>query len=290
MTATQQDMLSAATELGAVRLYVENLDRMRGFYHTGVGLDVLQDEGSISVLGRGNMPVLILEHKPNLSKAALGSAGLYHTAVVYETEAALASVVYSLAKKFPQLFTGSSDHLVSKAFYFNDPEGNGVELYWDRPRDQWPRLNGQIQMDTLYLDPNQFLQEHLTEAGSQAVLPSGAQVGHVHLQVGDIPTGQDFSVNKLGFDLVLAYGSQALFVSAGGYHHHIGMNTWQSKGAGLRSPALGLGQVSIMLPTTEEVAAVNERLRGHGVDTDFDGETLITQDPWNNSIKVSLGS
>src|SRR5690606_14167484 len=148
-------------------------------------------------------------------------AGLFHTAILFNTQEALAAAVYSVARKHPGTFTGSSDHLVSKAFYFTDPEGNGVELYWDRDRSEWSWTHGAIEMSTLYLDPNAFLQEHLTERAVDTPVIGDAQVGHVHLQVGDIASAREFYVERLGFEQTATYGPSALFVSAGGYHHHM---------------------------------------------------------------------
>ena len=134
---------------------------------------------------------------------------------------------------------------MSKALYFDDPEGNGVELYWDRPREQWGWENGRVAMATEYLDPNGFLRENLVDPDA---LDGAAAVGHVHLKVGDITTAHEFYVDTVGFEVTAEYGTQALFVSAGGYHHHLAMNTWQSRGAQGRWPALGLGEVTIELP------------------------------------------
>lgn len=288
------EALSAESDVSAVTLHVADLDRVLDYYHLGVGLDVLGQEGGVARLGRrggaadgGDELVLILHHAPDLARAALGSAGLFHTAILFRDQAALAAAVYSVARRHPGSFTGSSDHLVSEAFYFDDPEGNGVELYWDRPREQWPRLDGgQLQMDTLMLDPNAFLQQHLTEAGAESGAGGAATVGHVHLQVGDIPTAEAFYIGLLGFELQLRYGDQASFVSAGGYHHHLGMNTWRSRGAGLRAPALGLGEVSITVPTVDEVLAIDARMRAGGVATAHDGRELSFGDPWANRIRV----
>ncbi|MGB3414968.1 MAG: VOC family protein [Microbacteriaceae bacterium] len=283
----QTELLAAGTEMGAVTLFVENLERVRAFYQQGVGLEVLRDTTGTVVLGRGSIPILILEQRKELARAAQGSAGLFHTAILFDTEEALASSVYSIATKYPNLFTGSSDHFVSLAFYFDDPEGNGVELYWDFPREKWQNLTDK--MTTAYLDPNLFLKTHLNESLAAAPLASAAKVGHVHLQVGTIPEALDFYTEKLGFELQLLYGKQALFVSAGGYHHHIGMNTWNSQGAGLRSPALGLGQLNILVPSLDEVIASNERLNHHGVVSEFDGKTLSLLDPWANKIQLGVG-
>jgi catechol 2,3-dioxygenase len=196
--------------------------------------------------------------------------------------------VLSVARLRPGSFTGSSDHLVSQAFYFDDPEGNGVELYWDRDRSAWSWTHGQIEMSTLFLDPNAFLQEHLTEAGAEGALRDvGATVGHVHLSVGDVETAREFYVDRLGFDATSSYGDSALFVSAGGYHHHMAMNVWRSKGAGRRQPTLGLATLDIELPSADDVGELAERMRHHGIPVRDDGRTVAFDDPWSNLIRVA---
>lgn len=278
--------LAADTAMGPVTLRVGDLDGMTAYYRDAVALTVLDQTGGRVTLGRGTTPVVILEHAPELTHASPRDAGLFHTAILFETREALAAAVYSVARKYPQTFTGSSDHLVSNAFYFSDPEGNGVELYWDRDRSEWSWAHGVIEMNTLYLDPNAFLQEHLTEQAVLDPIVGGAQVGHVHLQVGDIPSAREFYVGQLGFDETAAYGPQALFVSAGGYHHHMAMNTWNSAGAGRRGLGLGLALVDIEVPTTDDLGALNERMRHFGIDTRNDGQTVAFDDPWANLIRV----
>lgn len=288
-------LMPAATHMGAVTLYVADLDKVMDFYHRGVGLEVFWQENGRAALGRDNEVLLYLEERPALSKAEMGSAGLYHTAILFKTKPELAIALYSTATKFPGSYTGSADHLVSNAFYFNDPEGNGVELYWDRPRDQWDwSPNGEVKMATIWLDPNRFIEQNLGEATDEEITAGvlkdiqPANVGHVHLQVGNIPQARDFYVGKMGFDVTAAMGNQALFTSAGGYHHHIGMNTWNSAGAGMRSPALGLGQMAIVVPTAEDLAIIESRLKSHDIAVANDGKELEVRDPWGNLIKISL--
>jgi len=281
------DLLAADTSMGAVTLKVGNVDAMTKYYRDAVALQVLSEEAGTVTLGRGSTPVVILEHAPELKHASPRDAGLFHTAILFDSELALAAAVYSVAQLYPNTFTGSSDHLVSKAFYFTDPEGNGVELYWDRDRSTWSWTHGVIEMGTLFLDPNAFLQENLTQEAVDQPLIGGASVGHVHLQVGDVQSAHDFYVDKLGFEQTINYGGTALFVSAGGYHHHMAMNVWNSAGAGPRLPALGLGQIDIKVPTTDDVASITERLKHFGVATRDDGQTVSFDDPWANLIKVS---
>ena len=284
---TNDNLLAADTAMGAVTLRVADLDAMTAYYRDAIALDVLEAIGPRVVLGRGTNPVVILEHSPELKHASPRDAGLFHTAILFESETALAAAVYSVAQRYPNTFTGSSDHLVSKAFYFNDPEHNGVELYWDRDRSSWSWAHGSVEMSTLFLDPNQFLQEHLTQEAVDSPAIGGATVGHIHLQVGDIPSAREFYVNRLGFEQTTTYGDQALFVSAGGYHHHMAMNTWNSSGAGPRKLALGLGRVDIRVPSADDLGALGERLTHFGVQTRDDGQSVSFEDPWANPITVT---
>ena len=293
--------LAADTAMGAVTLDVADLDAMTAYYRDAIGLSVLAADGPVVTLGhaaRGaggvagtagaaSVPVVVLRHSPALKQAGPREAGLFHTAILFETQAALAAAVYTVATAHPQRFTGSSDHLVSQAFYFDDPEGNGVELYWDRDRTQWSWVHGTIEMGTLFLDPNAFLREHLTDEALAAHGSAPSVVGHVHLSVGDTATAQHFYVDQLGFDLTTSFGGQAIFVSAGGYHHHMAMNVWRSNGAGRRMPALGLGQVDIVLPGVDELGATAERLQHHGVAVRDDGHTLELDDPWGTLLRLS---
>jgi catechol 2,3-dioxygenase len=286
MSASTSPILAADTAMGAVTLKVGDLDAMTTYYRDAVALSVLTEGPGSVTLGRGATPVIVLDHAPELKHASPRDAGLFHTAILFDTELALAAAVYSVARKYPATFTGSSDHLVSKAFYFTDPEGNGVELYWDRDRTDWSWVHGKIEMGTLFLDPNAFLQENLTEQAVEQPLIGGAQVGHVHLQVGDVQSAREFYVDRLGFEQTATYGEQALFVSAGGYHHHMAMNTWNSRGAGPRQLALGLARVDIEVPTRDDLGALTERMKHYGVQTRDDGQTLSFDDPWANLIRV----
>jgi catechol 2,3-dioxygenase len=283
------DRIAPDTAMGSVTLRVADLDAMTRYYRDAITLEVLSAAGDSVTLGRAGRPLLVLEHAPGLAFAPPRSAGLYHVALLFESETALAAAVYSTARYAAGSFTGSADHLVSQAFYFTDPEGNGVELYVDRARTEWSWVHGQIEMSTLALDPNVFLRTHLTEsalAGSTA--GDAATVGHVHLSVGDIATAHDFYVTRLGFDTTTRMANQALFVSAGGYHHHLAMNVWNSRGAGPRFPALGLGRVDLALPDDDALGELAERLTHHGTPLRDDGRTIRFDDPWNNTLHASV--
>jgi len=280
--------------MGPVTLRVADLDAMIRYYRDGVTLELLSHDGPIAVLGRGTTPAVILQHAPELKHASPRSAGLFHTAILFDTREALATSLFSVASKYPGTFTGSADHLVSEAFYFTDPEGNGVELYFDRDRSTWSWTHGQIEMATIFLDPNGYLREHLTEQGADAAASGtglgSAAVGHVHLSVGDIASAREFYVNRLGFETTADGWPGALFVSAGGYHHHMAMNTWSSAGAGRRGLALGLGKVEILVPTADDLGELGERMSHYRVGTRDDGGRLAFDDPWSNLVEVRAAS
>ncbi|MGW8591991.1 VOC family protein [Dietzia sp. NPDC055340] len=277
-------LLPADARMGAVELLVRDLDAMIAFYSRGVTLDVLEQSGETAELGRGGQPLVRLRRVRDLPPRRPGEAGLFHTAVLFEDRQSLAFAAASVARLAPQSFTGSSDHLYSEAFYFDDPEGNGVELYVDRPRETWQRDgNGLLQTATNALDPNAFLRAHLPQ---RPVAPPPATLGHVHLQVGDIGVARDFYVDALGFEVMSDLGT-ALFIAAGGYHHHVAVNTWGTAGAGPRAAALGLGQVNIDLPDDDDVAALQQRLVDHRIEVRHDGRTLRFDDPWGTLIQVA---
>ena len=271
--------------MGAVTLLVGDLDGMTRYYRDVVTLEVLAAEGETVTLGRAGRPIVILRHEPPyVMRLPVRRACSTPRSCSKRRPRSPPRSTLSRAHA-PGTFTGSADHLVSQAFYFTDPEGNGIELYWDRARTEWSWMHGQIEMATLYLDPNAFLGEHLSEeAAGGATAQDAASVGHVHLSVGDVATARAFYVDALGFDETAGLGNQAVFVSAGGYHHHMAMNVWNSRGAGPRMPALGLGRVDLSLPDADAMGALGERLRDHGFAVRDDGRTLSFDDPWANRI------
>ncbi|HWS58181.1 MAG TPA: VOC family protein [Actinotalea sp.] len=285
LTRPADRTIAADTAMGPVTLHVADLDAMTAYYRDVITLQVLTAQGDVVTLGRGGLPLVVLRHGPHLAAASPNQAGLFHTAILFEDAAALAGALASVARHGAATYTGSADHLVSLAFYLTDPEGNGVELYVDRPRDQWQWRGGQVQMATLALDPDAFIQRHLTPGAAEQPEAAGAVVGHVHLQVGDIPTARGFYVDTLGFTPTFSMGS-ALFVSAGGYHHHLAVNTWRSAGAARRPITLGLGEVTIEVPDDDEVGRLRERLTERALPLRDDGATLSVDDPWGNVVRV----
>jgi catechol 2,3-dioxygenase len=186
--------------------------------------------------------------------------------------------------------TGASDHLVSEALYLQDPEGNGIEIYRDRPRDQWGHERGELRMATLPLDLDAVLGELEPGEAPNGGAPAGTTMGHVHLRVADIPAAEGFYNGALGLDVMVRSYPGALFVAAGGYHHHIGLNTWQSQGA---SPppegSLGLDRFELVLPTTGAVDEAAERLGERGDPVRVEGGVLAT-DPSGNRVLLRSGA
>lgn len=291
-TSTPDRILNPQTGMDAVTLRVGDLELMSSYYAGALALTPLEERARGAevhrVLGRGHTPMVRLVSTPGLPAVDPRQAGLFHTAFLFDDAPALAATVLRAAQDPRSRFTGSSDHLVSEAFYFTDPEGNGIELYVDRARDAWQYVNGELQMSTLYLDPNEYLQKHLSDAAVAGVAEAGGTVGHVHLQVGDIPTARAFYVDALGFQTTVATYPGALFASAGGYHHHVAMNTWNSGGAGPRAASLGLGDVAITVPTRDDLDALAARLTHHKLAFDDDGRRIVLSDPWDTQVTVAL--
>jgi catechol 2,3-dioxygenase len=283
-----KDLLPADLTMGTVMLKVGDMKLMTDYYQRALGLEIVAEQDGGLYLGRRRKPVVHLAPGPGLAVPGRGEAGLFHTALLFEDRPSLAATVDTAAQYELQSFTGSADHLVSEAFYFNAPEGNGIELYWDRPREAWSWDGSNVVMDSLALPPQQFLQEFLTEAAVSGQRESEAGVGHVHLQVGDVQSAQDFYVGTLGFEKTAGWHGQALFVSAGGYHHHMAMNVWNSRGAGPRRDTLGLGEVLIEVPKGDDVGALADRLRVAGVQSHHTGSELRFEDPWRNRIRVAV--
>ncbi|WP_427117867.1 VOC family protein [Pseudarthrobacter scleromae] len=286
--AASQDLLPADLAMGTVMLKVGDMEVMTDYYQRALGLEVIAEQDGGIYLGRLQKPLVHLAPAPGLNLPGRGEAGLFHTALLFENQADLAATIATAARFEPRSFTGSADHLVSEAFYFNDPEGNGIELYWDRPRSNWSWNGTDVVMDSLALPPQRYLEQHLTEDSLERQLGSVAGVGHVHLQVGDVQTARDFYVGTLGFEKTAGWHGQALFVSAGRYHHHMAMNVWNSRGAGPRKDTLGLGEVLIEVPSGDDVGSLADRLKVAGVAAHHTGAELRFEDPWRNRIRVAV--
>ena len=292
-SAVGDQHLSADLAMDAVTLRVGDLELMSSYYENAFALTPIEEKARTSgeihrVLGRGGVPFVRLVATPGLPAVDPGQAGLFHTAFLFEDQASLAGTVLRAAEDPRSRFAGTGDHLVSEAFYFTDPEGNGIELYWDRPRDQWQWTNGEVAMDTTFIDPNRYLGEHLTEEVQADPSVRPGIVGHVHLQVGDVDVARQFYIDTLGFEVTVGNHPGALFAAAGGYHHHVAMNTWNSRGAGPRAAGLGLADVAITLPGREDLDALTGRLRKAGLSFADDGRSVSVKDPWGTPVTLSL--
>ena len=273
------DGMPAETELGITELKVQNLENVQAYYENAIGLAVIDQQSDAVTLGLGDVPLMRLEQSAE-PLPEVGDAGLYHTAILFADEASLAQAVLQTAQLAPGSYQGSADHLVSQAFYFGDPEGNGVELYVDRPREDWQWNNGQVEMGSEPLDPNAFIEEHLgDDAAGTAV------IGHIHLKVGNLDDARAFYADTLGFDVV-SEAEGALFYSAGGYHHHLATNVWQSAGAGPRSTEVGLGSLTVALPSEADVDRVAARVAAAGIDHEVVERGIVVEDPWGNKIRL----
>jgi catechol 2,3-dioxygenase len=273
-------MIPDSTHLGSVSLLVKNLQLEKSFYTSALGLKVISEEEHAAVLGWINQPLIVLHENQKLPYAEQQSAGLYHTALLYSSAGELARTLYRIFQIAPNLFQGSGDHLVSQAFYLTDPEGNGIELYIDRPRSEWQWKEGQLQMDALPIDMEGFIREHSINP-DKGIISSG----HIHLKVGSITEAKQFYVDTLGFDIIIEHPT-ALFVSAGGYHHHIGLNTWQSENATMRLPALGLDYFEILVPDPAYSTVLKKKLIDQGKTYQETEAGLFLTDPWGTKSLI----
>lgn len=278
--------LGAGTSMGAVELRTADLESLGRFYVQGVGLEVLEDDDGALVLGIDNVPLIELV-ETDAPADDITEAGLYHSAFLFPDEATLADALARMATVAPESFQGSADHNVSQAFYFGDPEGNGVELYVDRPSADWEWEDGVVTMGSLPLDPNAFLDEHFVNVADRDDSASGVVMGHVHLRGGDVAKAEEFYADTLGFK-VTAQSEGAIFFAAGDYHHHMAVNVWSSEGAGDRPETVGLGHVTILVPHEGELAALEARLKHAEREYTREGAELHTTDPWGTEVIVSV--
>jgi catechol 2,3-dioxygenase len=289
--ATSPVSIHRDTAPGAVQLTVADLDRSRSFYEQAIGLRAFDRADGSLALGPEPDRALI-ELRADSAAPALNrrTTGLYHLAILVPTRLDLALGLARLAQARWSL-DGASDHLVSEALYLSDPDGNGIEIYRDRPRDQWRRTNEGLQMATMPLDLDDLLGELRAADGFQQFAPSGTRIGHVHLQVSDLKASEQFYNGVLGFDVVVRGYPGALFVSAGGYHHHLGLNTWHSAGASHPAPgSIGLRSFEVVLPDQEELERVLDRVREAGVAIEPDPHGSLVRDPAGIAIVLRAGA
>lgn len=282
---TSVPILPATTSVGTITLLTADLPRLQAFYTGLLGLDVLGKTAEEVTLGAHGTPMLRLRGAV-LPPASVSRPGLYHTAFLLPTRADLGRWLAHAAQV--GLRIGSGDHLVSEAFYLSDPDGNGVEIYADRPSDTWTFQDGQVQMDTVAVNTGAVLSsaglgpDTLADTPPYAGAPAGTVVGHIHLKVGSAEQAAQFYRDTLGMDLMADLGN-AVFMSWGGYHHHVGLNEWHTRGqAAPQSPALGLDEVEFLSP---DLVGLRSHLKDR-TDVQDGGDHLSLRDPWGNRITV----
>jgi catechol 2,3-dioxygenase len=282
--------IDPATEVGHVSLSVADLERAVAFYTGAMGLAVLDQTESAATLGVAGTPLLLLTARPGARPWPTdGVTGLYHFAILVPTRADLGRWLrHWLDLGYP--LPGQGDHLVSEALYIRDPDEHGIEVYRDRPRDTWTWVNGRVRMASDPIDIEGLLAEAAREDTPWSGLPAGTRLGHIHLQVADIERARDFYHGVLGFDVV-AQLSSALFVSAGGYHHHIGANTWHSRAASA-APAdtAQLQFFTVDLPDDSALSTVLERVRAAGLSVDERAGGATVRDPDGNRLLLRSGA
>jgi catechol 2,3-dioxygenase len=279
--------ISSRTEVGAVHLTVSDLERSMAFYRTVVGLEVLGLDRGRASLGAGERELLVVVEEPGAGPA-FGFTGLYHFALLLPRRVDLARwLVHAVRDRVP--LVGLSDHFVSEALYLSDPDGHGIEIYWDRPRDVWEGLVAS-RLTTEPLDVDDLLRE-VRDRGSERfdALPAGTVMGHVHFRVATIPETVSFYRDALGFTLMAQLGARAAFLAAGGYHHHIGANTWESAGAPPAPPGTAaLRRATIVLPDDTELARVRARLEAEGHEPRDTPDGTAVRDPSGNPLLLAV--
>jgi catechol 2,3-dioxygenase len=282
LTADPAPGLPATLRLGAVYLTVTDLDRSVAFYEGAIGLGLHRRESGVAAMGVGGEDLLVLYEEPGARRAGR-HAGLYHYALLFPSREELARAALRLAATGTPI-QGASDHGTHEAIYLPDPDGNGIELAADRPREMWPRpLEYSGGPHPLDLDG---LLAAVAGEEPRAEAAPGLAVGHVHLHVGDLERGVAFYRDVLGFELMTFIPGAAAFVAAGGYHHHLGFNVWRGTGV---PPApdgrVGLRHWTVVLEEREDVAVVGRRVRAAGLETEEREGGLLVRDPWNIAVQ-----
>ena len=273
--APRNEALDAPVHIGAVSLRVRDLSGLTTFYRDAIGLSVISQDASEAVLGAGGEPLVRLQAGAQHPSSA---AGLFHMAILVPSRRDLGNWLRHAAEAQVPL-EGASNHLVSEALYLSDPEGNGIEIYRDRSRAEWPRLDGgRTAMATERLDLDALLRE--ADGRDYAGMPHGTVMGHIHLRVGDVAQAEGFYRDALGFEVMVHYPG-ASFLATGGYHHHIAANTWHSRGAGPRRDGeAGLASFELVARDEEAYAALSRRMAAAG------GDAASATDPWGNRITL----
>lgn len=276
-------------QIGLTTFFVKDLVGMARYYQAVIGLAELnQDYGSVILgipadpsTGEAERPILRLVNQPD-GKAYPRLTGLFHLAILLPRKSDLGQWLRHYSQNHQ--LDGAGDHLVSEALYLSDPEGNGLEIYWDRPRSEWTTgENGKIKMDTLRVDIPALLAAAPDEPFEK--MPFGTTTGHIHLQVDDVNKAVDFYHRGLGFDMTEFFSSQAGFFGAGGYHHHIGANIWNSRGASAPpAGSLGLSSFELIFSTDEKLEETLTRLEENNIVFDRIGTYVEVFDPAGNRL------
>jgi catechol 2,3-dioxygenase len=237
--------------IGPVHLRVAHVAQVRSYYERAIGLGTLEETNDTVALG-ADTPLVVLHHHPDAAPAPARTTGLFHLAILVPGRPDLARALQRVVAA-GERFTGASDHFVSEALYLRDPEGNGIEIYRDRPREEWRyEPNGELRMGTIALDLDGVIAD--MPGGEDTGMPAGTVIGHVHLHVADLGPAELFYAGRLGFDVTVRSYPGALFLSRDGYHHHIGLNTWAGQGAPPPPPgSRGLEYFEIEGPAEEEL-------------------------------------
>ena len=278
-------LLADATRLGGVELTITNLDRAIDFYTRVIGLTVRERRADSAALGAGGEDLVTLVLDPDATPAGR-YAGLYHFALLFPSREELARVARRVAESRTRI-DGASDHGTHEAIYLPDPDGNGIELAADRPREQWPDVRGG---DLFNAGPEPLdvgaLFATIGDAAPPALADPGLRMGHIHLHVGDLDAATRFYRDGLGFE-VMATLPTAVFVAAGGYHHHVAYNVWRGVGVGA-APAgtVGLRNWTLITEDAAEHEAVLRRLRALGVELDEQGDGTLARDPFGIAVKI----
>ncbi len=277
--------IDSQTRLGFVHLTVSDLGIALTFYQDTLGFKLHRHEGDTAWLGAGGEDLLVLTENPE-AKHLRYATGLYHFAILVPSRLELARSLARLAEVQAPL-QGFADHLVSEAIYLADPDGNGIEIYRDRPRSEWHDERGRFRMATDPLDVRGVLGELEGHPEAWKGLDPGTVLGHMHLQVSHVRPAEAFYRDVLGMDVMVNMGT-ASFVSAGGYHHHVGMNTWQSAGAPPPPPySIGLRYFTVQLPGEEPLRQVTDRLYTAGLKLEETEQGLLVRDPSQNGLVLT---
>lgn len=270
------------THLGYITLSVIDLEKMTNYYQTMLGLEVLKETSNEVLLGVKDRAIVNLKKDLSTIKAYQRQSGLYHLAVLLPTMKDFAS--YLLYVNDLKLIEGLSDHGVSNAVYFTDPEGNGIEVYADFDPKNWPRKNGEVEMVTEQVDVEKLLK---LNPKPFTKMSEGTVLGHVHLHVSDLEVAKKFYVDGLGLDLIQKFGGQALFLSYGGYHHHLGLNTWLGSNVKNRDDKQsGIESYTFIYNDEKTLEDTVKKLRDHGYDVLNNDNFYTVKDPFN--IKINL--